>query len=226
MTDKTLIFGNSYVASEERAWLVSVWAKLVIKLNPGTDVLVIDTPADPSFFPVLPDNIQVIRYEENVGHLMTGGKDGAGRAWSTGIQYAIDNGYTSLAFIETDLLLAWPVAGYISEMYKAGKWFAQTPGPPYPWNESGVWFADVARLRDTNFVDRYDWSSIVWGDWPEWRLPKVVGDGLHMLSLNGRRAEDGAVTEENAGELDWITHSVRPIYEAFLRKHGHEDVLM
>ena len=233
MTEKTLIYGTSYIDSPDRAWLIDKWEKLGQRLNPGVDMLVVNTPAVPNHFPSLHPSTKVHTFPDNIGHLRSnndGQRDGWGRAMCWGAQYAIDNDYTSIAFVECLLLFAEPVSVYINDMKAQGKVMAQPHSSPHNWMESALFFADVAWMRETNFPMRYNWPGMLWTAsshiFPEHRLtslcPKPKYLGVHML---GCRDEERPVTLEEAGYYDWLTHSKRATYEAFLRGHGHGDLL-
>ena len=220
----TLIYGGSYVATAGRAWLVQQWARLTRHLNPGTDIVVYDA-ASPEF-PDLPADIEVHRFPDNIGHLaekpgeLPG--DGWGRALCSGIERAVADGYDSVAFIETDLLFARPVALPLDEMRGAGKSFAQAITPGRRFRESDLFFADVRWLRDSDFVGRYNWRSmgpVADGHTaPETRLMALTEPVVHVLGYRGTRMNDAKVSDADCRRLDWLTHADRWQYEAFLER--------
>src|SRR5512146_1735288 len=97
---KILIFGTSYVAGQHSRYLFGLWRDLVRRLNPGTDVLVVDS-ASPDMPPV--DGMTVLALEGNIGHLSKTGRDGWGRAFSAGLRHAVECQYDYVVHIETDL---------------------------------------------------------------------------------------------------------------------------
>jgi hypothetical protein len=141
-----------------------------------------------------------------------------------GIEQAIAQDYDSVAFIETDLLFARSVAEPIAAMRAAGKHFAQTLTPARGFRESDLFFADVAWLRESRFVERYDWRAarpVCDGHpCPERKLMDLTDGAVHMLGYRGTRMNDSRVSHEECGRLDWLTHADRREYEAFLRGHG------
>ena len=234
VTEKTLIYGTSYIDSPDRAWLIDKWGKLALRLNPGIDILIVNTPAVPNHFPSMHPVFRRHDFADNIGHLRQdndGQRDGWGRAMCWGAQYAMDNGYTNVALIECLLLFAESVTPIFTQMRDAGKTMAQPHSSPHNWMESALTFMDVNWLRAIDFPTKYDWPSMVWSTrshvYPEHRLTDVARQyGKHMqLEMLGCRDEVRPVTEQEAGYFDWLTHSKRATYEAFLRGHGHGDLL-
>src|SRR5712672_1907335 len=112
---KPLLFGTCYVADEAMRDLVIRWSILNRRLNPGLDILLVDSnsPFDPRhFLPTkapLHANVVVRRFVDNIGHLSRGGADGWGRAFCAGIEFAIQSGYSHIVYIDADMLFARPV---------------------------------------------------------------------------------------------------------------------
>ena len=223
---RTFIYGGAYVATPERAWLVRHWAKLIRHLNPGHTIFILNTPGPVNLPPV--GDVYVHHFSDNIGHLAEkAGElpgDGWGRAMCAGVTHAIEADYDSVAFVETDVLLARPVDELVAEMHAADKHFAQPDFPTRRFKESDIFVADVAWLRDTDFIGRYDWPSVrpcVEGfPPPEERLAALTEASHYTLSIHGVRANDHAVTEETARTLDWLTHADQRQYRAFLEGHG------
>lgn len=237
----TLILGTCYVDTEEMEDVVDMWARLVRKLNPECDVLLVDS-ASPvklsGFLPRLgynclcpmptPEHLtgtseRVIGFfPDNIGHLSRGGRDGWGRALSAGIDYAVRQGYTHLAYIDADILLARPVQPILDKMIRTGVKIACPLEPQYLMVENGIIFADVAYLRDSKFIERYDWENPPTdGRLPENRFEDLVSDELFLLPLRGLRNDFGAITPQNVGRApDWITHASSEVYAAFLKVNG------
>lgn len=230
MTDRVLIYGGSFVATADRAWLVQRWARLTRALNPGTDILIFDA-ASP-MFPDTPE-VTVHRFPDNIGHLserpgeLPG--DGWGRAMCAGIDHAISRGYDAIAFIETDVLFVHPVTAPIAEMRAAGKHFASPMVAQRSFRESDLFFADVAWLHETDFVGRYNWPAyrpIREGHPnPEIKVMELSEPSIHVLGYRGARANDASVSEDDCRGLDWLTHGCQWQYEAFLRGHGWGDLV-
>jgi hypothetical protein len=226
MSNRCLIYGGCYSATPDRAWLVQQWARLTRRLNPTADIMVFDA-ASP-MFPDLPPDITVHRFHDNIGHLsekpgeLPG--DGWGRAMCAGIDCAIARGYDAVAFIETDLLFARPVAEPLEDMLAAGKHFAQPITPARGFRESDLFVADAAWLRDTDLTGRYSWKTacpVSDGHLcPELRLMELTEGSVHVLPYRGTRMNDSRFSVEDCRTLDWLTHADRWEYEAFLERFG------
>jgi hypothetical protein len=230
MTERTLIYGTSWINTPERAWLLRMWEKLGQRLNPGVDMLLVNTPAVPDHFPTLHPITKVHTFPDNIGHLRyddDGNRDGWGRAMCWGAQYAMDKGYTSVAFIEGLLLFAQPVTPIIALMKSKGKVMAQPHSSPHNWMESALTFMDVNWMREIGFPTKYNWPGMIWTKeshvFPEHKLTSIAGTRGHLqLEMLGARDEHPRpIGLDEIVYYDWITHSKRETYEAFLRGHGH-----
>jgi len=223
----TLILGTCYVADDAMRHVVTMWCGLVNRLNYGTDVLLVDSasPISPVDFTPTSYFMDYLVLGNNVGHLSRGGKDGWGRAICKGIEYAIANDYTYLAYIDADILFSRPVQKIIDKMVRCGVKIAAPMEPQYLFVENGLFFAEVAYLRDSEFVKRYDWENPPRdGRLPERRFEDLVSDELFTLPLRGLRNDYGRITRDNVGmSRDWITHCTDlGVYDAFLKVNGIE----
>jgi hypothetical protein len=211
----TLIFGTSYVGDQHSRYVFGLWRELVLRLNPGTDVLVVDSAS-----PYLPstEGCELIQLGNNIGHLSRGGRDGWGRAFCAGIQYALDRDYEWVVHVETDLLFARPVADTLRKMTDSSVDAACPMAYPHPFAETALMFLRVPMLAYDRFVQRYDWENSPVTPLPEARCEEILGDALFYLPLKGHRNDLNQVTAKNMPRLDWLTHCTDPaLYREFLR---------
>lgn len=224
MTD-TLIFGTCYIGDEDRLWLVRQWCRIVTHYNPAADILVLNTPG-PIPFPEHP-KVRVFEFFDNVGHLndkSLQGRDGWGRAFCEGLSQVAGRGYRYAAHIETDLLFMHGVDPICRNL---GTIAGAAWGDPHEVvNTALMFFRALSPEFVAKFVANYDWPNmqpsqlVPTPELPEQRVARLLGDQLTILpGLLGRR-DEGAFTPEAVPRLDWLTHSERATYEAFLKLHG------
>jgi hypothetical protein len=205
---RTLIFGTSYIGDANAYWIARQWLHLNELLNPGTDVLVVDS-ASPIPFPT--GNRWLIQLGYNIGHPSRGGSDGWGRAFCVGLEYAIACEYDLAVHIETDLLCAVPVHEIIASSREA---LITAQATPYLFIETGLMAINTAWADGINLVDKYDWASNTHGDKPEERIKRICNQGgIDTSRLRGRRDEwqDGSVKDH-----DYLTHATIPTFLRFL----------
>lgn len=234
---KTLIMGTSYVASGNEGAqgygqrLVEMWADLAINLNPGTDMLVVDSasPVSPAKF-LASRPTDIFTFSDNIGHINTTSRDGWGRAFCKGVEIAIDRGYEYLAYMDVDIMLARPVGPIIEKMARSGVKAACPMDCQYNFLENGLMFLDVAYLRDSDFVRRYDWPSRTRSadamEIPEMVFERLMEDVLFTLPLRTYRDDMKRITPNNIEHafpygIDAITHMASiECYERFLEMKG------
>ena len=225
MLSRTLIFGTSYVSTDWMRSLVTLWAKVVCKLNPGCDVLLIDSysPLDPSGYI---ESVKLHRFEDNIGHLSRGGKDGWGRAFCYGLDYAVEHDYRRVCYIDADLIFNKPVAPIFARMEKARVKVSCPIDLTYQFLENGLMFFDGDWLRESEFSKKYDWPSSKLTDLPERRCERLLGDDVWVLPLHGLRNDFSQLTFEGFDEqmpfgCDFLTHcnDVR-LYQKMLESKG------
>jgi hypothetical protein len=211
---RSLVFGTSYLYDEASADVLRIWQRLATRLNPQSDVAIIDS-ASPVPVPEYPGVI-VVQLGENIGHLAKGGRDGWGRAFCTGLQMALECGYKYVAHVETDVVLTASVEPLFVTIMKAQGWQA--------WPETGIMLFNVEWLRQRDFVGAYDWAHLRPTDpEPEWRCRDLIGGDLHYLSeLKGRR-DEGTVKGDLPADYVWLTHSTMGRYEELLLMRGMSD---
>lgn len=236
---KTLILGTSYVtdagdgAQNYGSALVTLWADVMQKLNPGTDILIVDSasPIDPAVF-LSGRSISVLQLENNIGHINISGRDGWGRAFCAGVQYAIEEGYDYVAYCDVDIILAKPVGPIIEKMAKYGVEAACPMDMQYNFLENGLMFLDVGYLKDSDFIARYDWKSRTRSadpmDIPEMVFERLMGDALFTLPIRTYRDDFKRITPNNIEHafpygIDAITHMASmEVYHRFLEMKGIE----
>jgi hypothetical protein len=219
---RCLIFGTSYVAGQHARYLFTLWRELVLKLNPDMDVLVVDSAS-----PHLPstEGLEVIQLGDNIGHLKMTGRDGWGRAFTAGIQRAIDGKYDWAVHIETDLLFAQPVQKTLDRMGYVGVEVSAPMAYPYWFMETGLMFMSVPFMR--GFAEAYDWEKSPAYPVPEERCEALFGDAFFQMPLRGCRNDTGQMTAKGMargeyGRVDWLTHCADPaVYREFLKANGH-----
>lgn len=231
---RTLIVGTSYVQGAAAAEVFRMWADLTRKMNPGVDILVIDSNS-PTPTPPVPDTqFSLIRCADNIGHLFKGGRDGWGRSFTVGLDWATDQDWDSdqvydydhVAFIECDLLFARPVSEVINRMAAHGVKAAAPMAFPYQFTETALMFFSVPYLREIDLIGKYDWEHPPSnGLLPEQRVQAICADAMFALPLRGFR-NDMRVTADRLPAMfpqgiDWITHAELPVLRKFLEMNGH-----
>lgn len=214
-----LIFGTSYVETQEQRYVFGLWLDLVTRLNPQCDILVVDSAS-----PNLPETpgAEVMQLGDNIGHLTKTGRDGWGRAFCAGLRYAVEEGYRNVVHIETDMLFARPVVDTFAKMNTNGVKIAAPPALPYQFIETGLLFIAVNHIRFRNLIDRYDWEANGPGTIPEVKIAGMTDKHLFMLPFRGMRNDLGQLTAARMATMfpygmDWVTHADPATYREFIR---------
>ena len=236
---RPLIFGTCYVDTSEKRDVVTLWARLMTKLNPDIPLLLVDSasPFNPAVFlneaPEIKarDDFTIFSFGDNIGHLSAGGRDGWGRAFCQGLGLARSWNRTDVAYIDADMLLARPVMPIMKKMAGAGVRVACPLDMTYQFVENGIVFAELDYLREIEFTRKYNWEHSPTPDcaetFPERRFEKIVESELFLLPLRGLRNDFDRVNVENVGAwpygIDYITHCKDPrVYQRFLEVNGIE----
>ena len=222
---KTLIFGTSYIAGQQSRYVFGLWLNLVQKLNPDSDILVVDSasPDMPGFL----GRVKYLQLGDNIGHLGHGGQDGWGRAFCAGLQHAIDHGYDSVVHIETDLLFARPVGEIMDKMSRSRVLAAAPVAAPFQFIETALMFLSVGYVQSINLIGKYDWHKAEQTPFPEVRIERIIQERLFSLPLKGLRNDLDLLTVKNMAGMfpdgvDWLTHCRDPaVYREFLRVNEH-----
>lgn len=221
---RILIFGTIYAHDQKSSYLAKMNGNLIRRLNPGLDVMLVDSDS--------PIRVRWgerdINLSPNIGHLSGGGRDGFGRAFCAGLDYAVDNEYDYVAQIDADILFAHPVRPVVERMCNAGVMVAAPMDFTYQFIENGLMFYYVPWLRSTGFTAAYDWENSTQTEFPERKVERLCGDDLFILPYRGLRNDRGAVTPLNMRRafpfgLDYITHAEFDLYRAFLALNGLEE---
>ena len=219
---RVLIFGTSYIDTQERRWLAEQWLRLVRAVNPGISVAVIDTPGPVDWRPPTDWDF---RFVDNIGHLTATGRDGWGRAFVEGLRQADAIGYDYAIHIECDLLFARQVMPVIERMRRHGIKAVSTVAAPHRFIETGLLFLDMEYVRDSRLVERYHWQTSSLQALPEQRMEALLGDDLFLMPWWGVRDDDklltpGTMTAHFPVRMDWLTHATVPCYRRFLEMNG------
>lgn len=198
---RTLIFGSSYIENEAKLEFVRLWGRLVDFLNPGIDIVVIDSasPLDPAA--VLPSRFNVHRFPDNIGPISRGYRDGAGRALCKGMELAIEGKFDFCVHLEADFVFVHCVMNTVNRMARAGVKVAACYQPNYQFLEWGLSFFSVPYLKETKFIERYDWPNAPFFPIPEWRLEHLTADDLFVLPYRGMRNDHGQLNVSNIGSF-------------------------
>ncbi|TPI13860.1 methyltransferase domain-containing protein [Mesorhizobium sp. B4-1-1] len=218
---KEYIFGTTYVDTPDKQKLAGQWETLHRSINGrAVDLLLVDS-ASPLPLLAVERGAEKYAFPDNVGHLARGGKDGWGRAFSKGLEIAIDGQYDYVVHIEGDSLFKRPVLPIIRQMMAEGVKAASVPvegtrRKETGWAETGLMFFSVEYLWQSRFIERYDWWNRGPKPYPEQAVFDLLGEDLVMLSLKGERGDRGQITAENVGGLDWVTHAAPEVFDAFV----------
>jgi hypothetical protein len=216
---KTLLAGTSYVDTELKLWLVQQWDRIGKKLNPETDLLIIDSNS-PIPIENLP-NSEIYQFGDNIGHLESTSRDGWGRAMCKAVEISIERNYDWLVTFDTDLIFTKQVYPIIFDLICKEKEVGSTRSPIYGWLE-GIFFFSVPWLKRNNFIEKYNWPAMKKGIFPERYMESLIGFDLYDLQLKGIRDDWEICKEENLFEVfpngcDWLTHCKnQKVYEKLI----------
>lgn len=186
MRERTLIWQQLHLRFPEQGRLWATNQRLLRRLNPDCDFLVIDnaSPLDPAQFcgdmfglhlqlepmddwvPELPANVgagAMIRFHESLGHFFHGHtdglpcRDGPGRAHDRALRVASCSGYQRACYIEADALFRHPVQWVFDQMTKP---VGCQPLCAYGYLDWHVWaIKDLPWLMQFDFLGKYDWKN-------------------------------------------------------------------
>lgn len=220
--EKILIFATTYVDSSDREKLTRQWLDLHSAINPECDFLIVDSNSpkpvlDPEWvarFKAEPQRFKFFDFGDNVGHLSRGGRDGWGRAFCRGLDYAVEHGYPYVLHIEGDSLLRVPARDIVAKLKEVNREVASIPvkgtARDIPgWVETGLMCFSTAYLRRTGFTARYDWAKREVRPTPEFVVLELIGRiNALMLDIKGLRGDKNQISAANVVrlDLDWVTH--------------------
>jgi len=222
---RILVFGTTYCKDEHDFCLAQQWVTLHRALNLDCDLLLVDS-ASP--FSVAKLGTSVVQFGDNIGHLARNGRDGWGRAFCAGLQWAIDRDYDFVVHVEGDSLLRLPVVPICEHMSRHDLWafvcgVNGTKFREFAWVETGVMFFTVSYVRDSNFVERYDWPDGESKRYPHTPEAVVyhmlVQDGvLNVAPIRTMRDDRKVLAVDNVMNYDWISHATPEVYDAFVAR--------
>lgn len=218
---RVLIFGTVYADTIEKQVLARQWTDLNNELNPKCEYMLVDS-ASPLLVFQSGRNF-VLHLGDNIGHLARGGQDGWGRAFCTGLQWAIDGGYDYAVHVEGDSLCSLDVGSICSRMQLSG---ACAMGVPVRgtrsiennWIETGLLFLDVDYARDSDIVGKYDWKNGTakrYPTTPEYHVHNILGEHLQIADWRTMRDDCNVLTGSSVGDYNWITHARPEISDKF-----------
>ena len=245
---RKLIYGLTYLNDFGKVELVEMWLQLVQHFNPDCDIVVIDTPANPSFaelvpslqrvkcvsvaeggpLPKLKPGLNWISFTDNIGHLSLTGQDGWSRAFCRGIQIGLEQHYDYVAHIEGDLLCSLRFNDVIADMKRHHAGAMSTIATKWNFMETGIIFMDCNYLRQIEFLKHYDWRTICKDHvpyLPEFMVHQMMGEGLLYRLWSGGRDEDnfseGYFKDEDISRISILTHAKdRHLYHHFMNVHA------
>jgi hypothetical protein len=225
---RILVAMTSHCPDEYTRDLCKLNHRVIRTLNPDDDFSLIDcgSPFDPNQF--LPDGTNIFRFEDNIGAINRGGRDGAGRGVCKAVEMAIDGGYDYVAITESDFFFCQPARPIINKMHKAGVKVA-SPGfaTPFWFPEWGIFFINVHYAKEFDFIGKYDWPNTSTYPLLEIKLERLFGDDLFMLGIRGQRNDYNQVNVANLannypyGNCQWLTQNRDPnVYLRLLELNG------
>lgn len=199
---------------EKRA-IQNLWFKMA-ESNRGCDVVIVDSCS--SMLPHVPSSVWYYGFEDNVGHLSRGGRDGWGRAFCHGLSFAAERDYDWVVHVECDSLCNLDIVAEVENMELRGDCVATIPVSSMPkWPETGLMFFSVDWLRASHFVQGYDWANRPRRPEPEVHVRDLVGRDMTYMETHGMRDDFHELTVDNVNDrkLSWLTHAPLPVMERF-----------
>jgi hypothetical protein len=221
---RILIFGTTYVDTPAKQKLARQWRDLHRRINKPIELMLVDSAS-----PMLPElhNVDIHRLPDNIGHLSRGGRDGWGRAFCFGLEYAIEHGYDYVCHVEGDSLCRINFKTICARMMMRGI-VARAPhvmgtrkSEP-GWLETGLMVFDVRFLKEIDLVGRYDWEdgkSKKYPNTPERMLGGLLNGFVEITPWRSQRDDVGQLTVNNVWGYDWISHTKPEIYDAYFQHY-------
>ena len=215
-----------YLKNEQDCSIVNAWYECWKRYNASNDFLLIDSNSDDKWIENIHSSAKrrklqnedifsfkitekenIISFADNMGHLLSTGRDGWGRAFCAGIASAIFNDYDYAVHIESDLLFRGSVAAVVSEMTEKSMAVVGTKSWLYGWFETGLVFMDVQFLRNNDFLMKYNWKLHTRNDYPELIIPQIFGkENIFLKYWIGDRNDYGQIKDEDIGKCVYLTH--------------------
>jgi hypothetical protein len=222
---RCLIFGTTYVDTPDKFEMTRLWVKLHQRLNPNCDLMLVDS-ASPLMTPTVIEELDpayVFQFDDNIGHLSRGGRDGWGRAFCKGLQHAMGMGYDYVAHIEGDSLLRIALKPTFNRMEELRHSVYSVPvigtkRLEKNWVETGLMLFNVEWVRSSCLVDRYSWQDPKrYPNCPEKVIMDIVKPSLTVMPWEAERNDLGQIYEGTVNMYDWITHVDLTTARAFVR---------
>lgn len=222
---RILLFGTMYCDTAQKVDMVRRWEKLNNVLNPGIDRFLVDS-ASPAYRSA---GCAVLQLGNNIGHLAKGGRDGWGRAFCAGLRQSYggrQGDYDYVVHVESDSLLRLPVRPICEMMQQRGLGALTcsingTKIKEFSWVETGLMFFSTSYVRDSRFIERYDWH-----DWKSKKYPNtpeavvcsmLARDGqLNLAPFRAFRDDRKVLTVDTVRKYEWVTHISPPLAESFV----------
>lgn len=223
---KILIFGNAFISTPERRDLVLLWSRVMRRLNPDLDILLVNKESryDPRTF-VRDCNVIVNLPDTDAEPKHFVGWD---NDFMFGVHYAMTKGYDWIAFIESDLIFAQPVLPIVQKLTRIGVLAASAFNFDCKFIETGLMFLSVKYLSAINFLGKYAQARRGLERFIEIDMESVLANELVTLPLRGLRNDFDAVTRQNFGAMfpgraDYLTHCKdAELYRILLEKNRIE----
>lgn len=222
---RVLIFGTVYCDTKEKQELATHWWRLHNEVNPGCDLMMVDSASPLSVTDGVPFNTTTMQLGDNIGHLARKGQDGWGRAFCAGLHYAVTHGYDYVAHIEGDSLFRKPVVKFCEFMEEQtlGAFVCGVNGTRYQefsWVETGIMFFSVPYIKDSQFVSRYNWpdgKSKQYPNTPEAVIWNMLREDrqLNTVPIRVMRDDKNQLTLDNIRKFDWISHTSPNLFRKF-----------
>lgn len=226
---RILIYGGCTVDTDLKRDMTALWSGMITRLNRGCDVMLFDTASkiEPDTF--VDPGILIRRFDDNPGHLAHGGGDGSGRTFIAGMEAAIAMKYDYVVMWETDMYFAHSAVDVVRRMDKSGVKVACLSSAVYQFPEWAFSVFKVDWLKETKFIERYDWQHAKPIPIPEQKIEYLAGDDLFFLPYYGVRNSTHWLTPDTFGALfpykapDWVHENAArdtKVAQMFLQAHG------
>ena len=221
---RVLIFGTVYADTLEKFQLAQQWVMLHKRVNPDCDLVLVDSSSIHDG--ALGDDVQVLQFNDNIGHLSRNGQDGWGRAFCEGLIWAIDRDYDFVVHIEGDSLFRHPVMKFCEFMQNKNllSFVTSVNGTKTienNWIETGIMFFSTNYLVASEFIERYNWPDGASKRYPH--TPEAViwemlrkDYAFSVVPITPMRDDCHRLTTKSVKHYDWITHTTPEVYQAFI----------
>lgn len=222
MTPRVLVFGTSYTPNIEKVEFLYDWFLCLLKqidhlpISPF-NALAIDSDSPQDQWKNSPLKIPWFSFLDNIGHLAINGKDGWGRAFTYGIQEAINLKYDYVVHIECDIVFKFNIMEVIAKMEQENLKVVSTICKPYGGLETGIMFMQTQFMKDIDFIKKYDWPNKIASDYPEHIVESLIGsENITYMNWIGARVDGQFITKQAVAKFDYITHCSGQLRNEFM----------